>query len=423
MQHTIETPTAVRDIVDNAEERELWIVGREFERPPYFHAGKGGDTRLTKALRLCIDEKITPNSDGSYQVEGSAGRSYRVGDSCSCPNSQKASTKWCYHAVGVALYVEWQRRLRPMAPVALGTLRAGTLPLPPATVEERLAQAPTLEERQRNYTQASLPPTADDNDPQYLTPPTTVDERLAQPVPNFQAIADDIERERLALGTIHDATALSTHHTPQEDRMADDEYIPEPEMDDAPVAVEDEPELLPPAPVKIPREFTVNIKGKVHVLYTGLVLAARANGLVTLSADWTYNDAELSLAHAVCTFADGRRYEESGDASPSNVNKGISLHFRRVALTRAKARCLRDALGISECSVEELAEDSGKAPVPDMTPALNEQDLRRRIWQRVKVVAPDVNTKEAVEAVVSMRTGLTLIPDNYRAIIELLERK
>ena len=36
------TPSVVQDIVDNADERELWIVGREFERPPYFHAGKGG---------------------------------------------------------------------------------------------------------------------------------------------------------------------------------------------------------------------------------------------------------------------------------------------------------------------------------------------------------------------------------------------
>ena len=24
-----------------ADERELWIVGREFERPPYFHAARG----------------------------------------------------------------------------------------------------------------------------------------------------------------------------------------------------------------------------------------------------------------------------------------------------------------------------------------------------------------------------------------------
>ena len=47
-------------------------------------------------------------------------------------------------------------------------------------------------------------------------------------------------------------------------------------------------------PRQNPPEFTVNIKGKTHVLYTGLVIAARANGLLTLAADWTYNDAELS---------------------------------------------------------------------------------------------------------------------------------
>ena len=76
--HDTETPSMIQDIMDNADERELWIVGREFERPPYFHAGKGGDTRLTRALRLCADDKITPNSDGSYQVQGSEGRVYRV---------------------------------------------------------------------------------------------------------------------------------------------------------------------------------------------------------------------------------------------------------------------------------------------------------------------------------------------------------
>ena len=186
------TSTAMQDIVDDAAERELWIVGRLFERPPYFHAGKGGDTRLARALRLCTDNKITPNSDGSYQVEGSAGRSYRVGDSCSCPNSQKGSSRWCYHAVGVALYVEWQKRL-PAAPIALGTLRAGTLPLPPVTVDERLAQVG--------------PHHAD------------------------------------VLADAYAATVES-----QEDRMPDDEYLPEPDEQEAPVAI-----LEPSAPVPVLR--------------------------------------------------------------------------------------------------------------------------------------------------------------------------
>jgi hypothetical protein len=101
----------------------------------------------------------------------------------------------------------------------------------------------------------------------------------------------------------------------------------------------------------------VLIQGKPFVKFAGLLQLAHERGLVSLSADWTYNDAELSLAHAVATFQDGRRFEESGDASPSNVTKKVAPHFRRCALTRASARCLRLALGVDLVAVEELAEE------------------------------------------------------------------
>jgi hypothetical protein len=414
----------VQDIVDSADERELWIVGREFERPPYFHAGKGGDTRLARALRVCVDGRITPNSDGSYTVEGSEHRTYRVGDSCSCPQSQKGQSRWCYHAVAVALYVEWQKRLRPRAPtfspVVLGTLRAGTAPVLPITPDEDDAPGNGF-------------PVDDETLPLPLPlPPTTIDERLAA--------GPHATEDRLA-----PAAAVARDHvydalpTPQEDLMTEDAeaYIPEPPdgftateadfprfgaaataPDGAPGQAVEEPPA--PAPLRIPREYTVSIKGRVHVLYTGLVLAARTQGLLTLAADWTYNDAELSLAHAVCTFADGRRYEDSGDATPANVSKGIATHFRRVALTRAKARCLRDALGISECSVEELEDDTPKREVPDMSPASTDKRRRQRIWSIVKERAPQVTTREGVEAWVFAHTGLTLHPDRYAEIAQRL---
>jgi hypothetical protein len=70
---------------------------------------------------------------------------------------------------------------------------------------------------------------------------------------------------------------------------------------------------------------------------------AHERGLVALTADWTFNDAELSLAHAVATFQDGRRFEESGDATPANTNRKVAVHFRRVALTRAKSYGMRSA--------------------------------------------------------------------------------
>ena len=90
----------------------------------------------------------------------------------------------------------------------------------------------------------------------------------------------------------------------------------------------------------IPAQFVVLIQGRPFVRFAGLLQLAHARGLVALTAAWTFNDAELSLAHAVATFADGTRFEEAGDASPSNVTRKVAVHFRRVALTRAKARAL-----------------------------------------------------------------------------------
>jgi hypothetical protein len=119
-------------------------------------------------------------------------------------------------------------------------------------------------------------------------------------------------------------------------------------------------ELLPPpaqAPGGVPAEHIVLIQGKPFVRFAGLLQMALERGLVRLTAEWTYNDAELSPAHAVALFQDGRRFEESGDATPANVTKKVAPHFRRVALTRAKARVLRDALGVDLVAVEELSED------------------------------------------------------------------
>ena len=64
--------------------------------------------------------------------------------------------------------------------------------------------------------------------------------------------------------------------------------------------------------------------------------------------------SELALAEATAEFTDGTTWSECADASPQSVGSKVKAHFARMALTRAKARCLRDALNLSMCSVEEL---------------------------------------------------------------------
>jgi hypothetical protein len=112
----------------------------------------------------------------------------------------------------------------------------------------------------------------------------------------------------------------------------------------------------PAASPAIAPQHLCEIQGKQYVKYAGLLQMAHERGLVSLTAAWIFNDADLSLAHAVATFQDGKRFEESGDATPANTNRKVAVHFRRVALTRAKARVLRDALGCDFVALEELGE-------------------------------------------------------------------
>ena len=105
---------------------------------------------------------------------------------------------------------------------------------------------------------------------------------------------------------------------------------------------------------EIPAQYLQLIDGKPFVKYAGLLAMAHAQGLQQLEARFTRVSDTLAVAHATATFTDGRRFTESGDATPENVGSQVRPHFARLALTRAKARCLRDALNIGLCAVEEL---------------------------------------------------------------------
>ena len=116
----------------------------------------------------------------------------------------------------------------------------------------------------------------------------------------------------------------------------------------------------PPAetPAGIDPRFITYLHGKPFVRYAGLLALAHDKGLVSLKARLTSVSETLALADAEAVFADGRTFVDAADATPANVPPHIRPHFPRMALTRAKARCLRDALNIGICTLEELGEDA-----------------------------------------------------------------
>jgi hypothetical protein len=122
-----------------------------------------------------------------------------------------------------------------------------------------------------------------------------------------------------------------------------------------PVSPQADPaEAVSTSTAHIPAQFLTEIHGRLFVQYAGLLAMAHEHGLVNLSAHFISVTDTLALAEATAEFADGKTFSECADATPQNVGSTVRAHFARIALTRAKARCLRDALNISVCSVEEL---------------------------------------------------------------------
>jgi hypothetical protein len=128
----------------------------------------------------------------------------------------------------------------------------------------------------------------------------------------------------------------------------------------------------PPAPAAAPIEapqgeqpsvpeslkpYVVYLHGKPFIRYVGLLTLTHERGLVQLTARIEYHSEALVLASATATFSDGRVFTEWADAMPDNVGFQVRPHWVRMALTRAKARCLRDALQIGIAALEELADE------------------------------------------------------------------
>jgi hypothetical protein len=111
-----------------------------------------------------------------------------------------------------------------------------------------------------------------------------------------------------------------------------------------------------PPPPQNHSKWIKKIHGKDFIQYEGLLAMAHEQGLIELGSGFMTVSETLAIAFAWATFKDGRKFWDAGDATPNNVHAQVKAHFPRVALTRAKARVLRDALNIGMVSVEELEE-------------------------------------------------------------------
>lgn len=113
-------------------------------------------------------------------------------------------------------------------------------------------------------------------------------------------------------------------------------------------------------------EYWVNLKGKKHPTWPGVLVALHENGLlgieVTVLQYPTQENGMTAVCQATVTMKgeDGREliYVEVGDASPANVGPQIAPHIIRMAATRSKGRAGRDALALGVALFEELGPDT-----------------------------------------------------------------
>lgn len=80
-------------------------------------------------------------------------------------------------------------------------------------------------------------------------------------------------------------------------------------------------------------------------------LSVRLEQLPTEGNNWK------AVCEATATFTDGRTFTDVGGANVQNVGRMIGPHIIRMASTRAKARCLRDAINVGVAALEEMGDD------------------------------------------------------------------
>lgn len=114
---------------------------------------------------------------------------------------------------------------------------------------------------------------------------------------------------------------------------------------------------------KIDAKYIVEIKGKKHITFNGLLDAAYESGLddmriVDLQVDW---EKQSAYCLAACKM-NGREIMAAGSGTQSNCNDMVKAHFVEMSQTRAYARCLRTLLNIDMVALDELKDNKESKP-------------------------------------------------------------
>lgn len=366
MQRVPTTLQAMQDIMDAADERLFWEVVRHHERPPYFFENEGVGNRLARAARVVLEDRLVPNSDGSYTVTGSENRQYRVTERCSCPQAQRGKSHWCYHHIAVVLYVEWQRRLHP-------------------------ATAHTPEE-------ALMP--ADDS--QFIPEPDHVSTATVEPTNPVSVLTpvapllDDLEQ---ALQVWTTQRAVVQRFLKQELKPGIDYY-------------------------------TLRLGGKDSKPSLSKAGAEKVMGWLKIQASftpdtgtWEMLGRPLDLVAYVCTLRT-RSGEIVGEGRGARSLKKDNGDINKAIKMAEKSACISAVLrtgALSDVFTQDIEDMDEKEPAPQAPVRPSASDLRARIWSLVKAADATITTRAACEAYVQRTTGLALEPEQYPAILARLE--